>query len=132
METFMGCTKLREIRGFWGFQSTSSNVRNMFKGCTSLETLLFDFGHGFAAKGRVVSFADCPRLSLATFRRMVDTRSASSTFTDTVTVHPDVYAKLTGDTANEAAEALTPEELAQWQQLLTDAIAKNIVFATTS
>lgn len=132
METFAGCTKLREIRGFWGFQSTSSNVRNMFKGCTSLETLLFNFGHGHDAKGRVVDFHDCPKLSLATFRRMVDTRSSSSNFTDTVTVHPDVYAKLTGDTANAAAASLSPEELAQWQQLLTDATEKNIVFATTS
>lgn len=132
METFAGCTKLREVRGFWGFQSTSSNIRNMFKGCTSLETVMFDFGHGWSSKGRVVDFHDCPKLSLATFRRMVDTRSSSSNFTDTVTVHPDVYAKLTGDTSNAAAAALPAGELAQWQQLLADATAKDITFATTT
>lgn len=55
---------------------------------------------------------------------------AQGTTQITITVHPSVYAKLTGDTTNEAAAALTPEELAQWQQVLTDAVAKNISFAT--
>jgi len=32
----------------------------------------------------------------------------------TITVHPDVYAKLTGDTTNAAASALTADELAKW------------------
>ena len=49
----------------------------------------------------------------------------------TVHVHKDVYAKLTGDTTNAAAAALTEEELAQWQQLLVDAAEKQITFATT-
>ncbi len=48
----------------------------------------------------------------------------------TVTVHPDVYAKLTGDTTNEAAAALTEEELAQWMAITEAAAAKNISFAT--
>lgn len=49
----------------------------------------------------------------------------------TVHVHKDVYAKLTGDTTNAAASALTEEELTQWQQLLVDAAEKQITFATT-
>ena len=40
--------------------------------------------------------------------------------TATVTVHPTVYAKLT-DTTNT-----------QWHKVLTDALAKNITFATTA
>lgn len=67
----------------------------------------------------------CPLISIESFRTMV-----SKSKSCTITVHPDVYAKLTGDTTNEAAAALTPEELAQWQQVLTDAVAKNISFAT--
>lgn len=48
----------------------------------------------------------------------------------TVTVHKDVYAKLTGDTTNAAAAALTEEELAQWMAITEAAAAKNISFAT--
>lgn len=56
--------------------------------------------------------------------------NATNTSAITIKVHPDVYAKLTGDTTNEAAAALTAEELAQWQKVLTDAANKNISFAT--
>ena len=48
----------------------------------------------------------------------------------TITVHTDVYAKLTGDTTNAAAAALTEEELAQWMAITEAAAAKNISFAT--
>lgn len=48
----------------------------------------------------------------------------------TVTVHADVYAKLTGDTTNAATAALTPDELAQWMALVETATEKNITFAT--
>ena len=47
----------------------------------------------------------------------------------TVTVHPDVYAKLTGDTTNAAAAALTEDELAQWMAIMVTAGEKGIVFA---
>ena len=47
----------------------------------------------------------------------------------TVTVHSDVYAKLTGDTTNAAAAALTEEELAQWMAIMVTAGEKGIVFA---
>lgn len=67
-------------------------------------------------------------ISLASMQYMVNNSTATSPIT--VTVHPDVYAKLTGDTTNAAAAALTSDELAQWQQLVTDATSKNINFAT--
>lgn len=71
-----------------------------------------------------------PLLTLDTMQYLVT--NAKNTEPITVTVHPDVYAKLTGDTANAAASALTADELAQWQALVTTANSKNISFATTS
>ena len=61
---------------------------------------------------------------------MVEHRATHITDAYTITVHADVYAKLTGDTTNEAAAALTAEELAQWQALLTKAAGKHIAFAS--
>lgn len=69
-------------------------------------------------------------ISLSSMQYMVNNSTATSSIT--VTVHPDVYAKLTGDTTNAAASALTADELAQWQALVTTANSKNISFATTS
>lgn len=71
-----------------------------------------------------------PLLTLDTMQYLVT--YAQNTTPITVTVHPDVYAKLTGDTTNAAASALTSDELAQWQALVTTANSKNISFATTS
>ena len=54
----------------------------------------------------------------------------TSTVTVTITVHKNIYAKLTGDTTNAAAAALSEDELAQWTALIDQAAAKNIQFAT--
>lgn len=67
-------------------------------------------------------------ISLSSMQYMVNNSTATSSIT--VTVHPDVYAKLTGDTTNAAAAALTSDELAQWTALATTANSKNISFAT--
>ncbi len=69
------------------------------------------------------------RISLGSVEHMIS--NAINTSAITIIVHSDVYAKLTGDTTNEATAALTAEEFARWQQVLTDAAAKNISFATT-
>ena len=69
-----------------------------------------------------------PLLTLDTMQYLVT--NAQNTEPITVTVHPDVYAKITGDTTNAAASALTADELAQWQALVTTANSKNISFAT--
>ena len=74
------------------------------------------------------SIASLKSISLSSMQYMVNNSTATSTIT--VTVHPDVYAKLTGDTTNAAAAALTAEELAQWQALVTTANNKHISFAT--
>ena len=67
-------------------------------------------------------------ISLASMQYMVNNSTATSPIT--VTVHPDIYAKLTGDTTNAAAAALTSDELAQWTALAATANSKNISFAT--
>ena len=69
-----------------------------------------------------------PLLTFSTMQYLVT--NAANTSPITVTVHPNVYAKLTGDTTNAAAAALTSDELAQWTALVTTANSKNITFAT--
>lgn len=70
-----------------------------------------------------------PKISLDSIKYYVTHKGqASATI---ITVHKNVYAKLTGDTTNAAAAELTEEELAQWQQLLEDAAEKQITFTTT-
>ena len=76
-----------------------------------------------------IDFRDNPKLNLATFTYAIKQR-AELTTAIVITVHPDVYAKLTGDTTNAAAAALSPEEAEKWQALVPSAIDKNITFAT--
>ena len=70
----------------------------------------------------------CPLIDLTSWQGLV-TRAAN-TDVITVTVHPDVYAKLSGDTTNAAAAALSADELAQWQALVATASARKISFAS--
>lgn len=116
------CRKLQVIDMIIMLTNIVANEHNLFSNCPVLKTVYL--------KNAKVSFRikDCPLLSLASVLYIVT--NAANTSPITITVHPDVYAKLTGDTTNAAAAALTPEELAQWQQVLTDATAKNIRFAT--
>ena len=118
--TFNNCTALEVIYGKMHVTDNMSGA--VFYGCSNLrEITLWSQTANF-------SVADSPLLSLASFQYML-TRTNNNTAI-TITVHPDCYAKMTGDTTNAAAAALTEEEAAQWQQLLTDAVAKNITFAT--
>lgn len=122
-----GCLKLKKILGVISLRALSNYAgnRDAFTNCPLLEEVKL-------AELKIdYNFSTNPLLSLASFRYMVD--NAINTSAITLTVHADTYAKLTGDTTNAAAAALTPEELAQWQQLMTDATAKNISFieATT-
>lgn len=76
-----------------------------------------------------LDLSKCPLINLASWQGLVS--RAANTDAITVTVHPDVYAKLNGDTTNAAASALTEAELAQWQALVAQAAEKQITFATT-
>lgn len=68
-------------------------------------------------------------LSYDTMLYLVENSAATSPIT--VTVHPDVLAKMNGDTSNDAAAALSPEEAEKWQTLIPLGAEKNITFATT-
>ena len=76
-----------------------------------------------------LDLSKCPLIDLTSWQGLVS--RAANTDAITVTVHPDVYAKLTGDTTNAAASALAEAELAQWQALVAQAAEKQITFATT-
>lgn len=106
--TFSQCVKLRTILGE---VLISGNVSNVFEQCQALETVSIGMLRGN------VSFQHSPLLSLASLQYMV-AKATTSAALITVTVHPDVYSKLSG------------EENAQWHKVLTDAAAKNISFAT--
>lgn len=75
------------------------------------------------------SILHSPLLTLASVDYLI-TNAANGNTAITITVHANVYAKLTGDTTNEAAAALTADELSQWQALLTKAAGKHIAFAS--
>lgn len=121
------CYELREIYPILRDETKSpqyfyDNWLAAFGACPNLELVKI-----FGIKNNI-NFTTSPKLKFVVFRYLVD--NAANTSAITVTVHADVYAKLTGDMTNAAAAALTEAELAQWQQLVTDAAAKNISFAT--
>lgn len=100
---FFDCKKLRSIN------KTEPAIYNLngypsdnFQNCVSLVEI-----RGVLRGNYDISFSDSPLLSLASFQYMVD--KACNTAPITVTVHPDVYAKLTDEQAD--ATALLPENL---------------------
>jgi|GEM_PF-6283348 hypothetical protein len=116
-DTFSHCPKLHTIIGpLYG----SDNNPAPFRGCASLVNL-----PGFGWKGNL-DISDSPLLSLSSVSALIDKGDNDTT----VTVHADVFAKLTGDMTNEAAAALTDDEKAAWAAVLEAACAKNISFAT--
>lgn len=103
---FEACSKLRRIIG----NLEITNDTRSFNNCPALEEV------SFYHITKNASFADSPLLSLASLQYLVT--NAANTSAITITVHADVYAKLT-DEANT-----------EWHQVLIDAAAKNITFAT--
>lgn len=87
-QAFYGCAYLSEILGgIRALISSEEFAREAFYGCSSLENVKL---HSLAVS---ISFADSPLLSLASLEYLV--ANAANTGPITVTVHPDVYAKLT-------------------------------------
>lgn len=68
---------------------------------------------------QAINFSSAVKLSLDSFEFLVSNTGVSETHSLTITVHPDVYTKLT-DPAN-----------AEWYAVNTAAQAKQIAFATT-
>lgn len=108
--SFFGCTNLRKIIGPIILMSNAVTTVNDFWHCYKLEEIQIQ------KLTTSIFFKDCPLLSFASIRYIV--ANAANTSAITITVHPDVYAKLTDESNTE------------WNQILTDAAAKNITFAT--
>jgi hypothetical protein len=112
---FYGCSLLRTAETFRMQNITNANnALNMFNGCVSLET-------AYLRQLKVsFSFESSPLLSLASLQYLVTNR-ANETTPITITVHADVFAKLTS----------TDPQYAEWNAFWADAVANEyIAFAT--
>lgn len=107
---FRNCTNLRAIMGALYLTKCNNTTHGTFEQCVSLETLEIKELH------MNLNISDSPLISLHSLQFIL--AYAKNTTAIVITVHPDVYAKLT-DTANT-----------EWHKVLTDAAAKNISFAT--
>lgn len=70
-----------------------------------------------------------PSINAISLRYLLEHKYATHPTSPTVTIHANPYAKMTGDTSNAAAAALSPEELTEWASLLDLAAEKNVTFA---
>ncbi len=121
---FRGNSKLKTVLGTLDISEVTSGD-NLIWDCALLEDVnLKGLRNNIRMRG-------CPKLSLATMQYLVDNASTAITAEKpvVVTVHADVFAKLTGDTTNEAAAALTDDEKTAWAAVLTAATSKYISFA---
>lgn len=142
---FFGATKLEVVN-----VDISGNLTWVFRGNSKLKTVLGTVEIYAVKSGDIliwdcalledvnlkglrynIRMLGCPKLSLATMQYLVDNASTKITAESpvVVTVHADVFAKLTGDTTNEAAAALTDDEKTAWAAVLTAATSKYISFA---
>ena len=122
--TLTRCRKLHTIIGDIRLDRLEKANEQAFISCDELRNVrLRDIVKSLDISG-------APLLSFDSVAFMVD--NAKNTEAISIKVHPDVYAKLTGDTSNAAAAALSADELAQWQALVAQAAEKQITFATTS
>lgn len=111
---FKGCVRLRKILGKFSVKAVKQSLW-LARGCPELEEFKLTLLNSD------INLQDSPKLNLTTFDHMVRHRyvqAINASGNVTVTVHPDVFAKLT-DEAN-----------AEWHQVLLDAETKNITFAT--
>lgn len=124
---FYCCYKLKEIINVMLAPQHVSDAytwSDTFWKCPELETVWIKNLYGN------ISFPHSSLISSDSISFLVENRTTAHNDVITVTVHADTFAKLTGDTTNPAVTAHTPAELAQWQQILTAATAKNISFTT--
>lgn len=112
-QTFAACYKLKKVLPDIILENCSYSSQ-MFLGCVKLETLKINYINCN------IDISDSPLWSLDSISYTVNNRLSYtiSTKAITITVHPDVYTKLTDESNTE------------WNQVLVDAVAKNISFAT--
>ena len=108
VEDIINCPKLKAIIG-------AISISRKFN-LTMLPKLQYVFFRISGSTKPEVNIKDSPLLERAALQWSIDNSADAGA---TITVHPDVYAKLT-DAGN-----------AEWHKVLTDAAEKNITFATT-
>ncbi len=107
---FQGCMALRVVKGELRFVSSNTSANQAF--CT-MDIPLEQFHVRTAFS---LDFSHFPKLNLESFQFLVT--NASNTSAINITVHANVYAKLTDESNTE------------WHALLAQAAEKNITFAT--
>lgn len=110
-QAFYGCTNMHTCRISGNNIKGGTNLSGTFYNCRALRNL------NFKGWDKDLYLQYSPLLTLESMRNIVNGK-ASSMATATVTVHPDVYAKL------------ADPENTEWHKVLTDALEKNISFAT--
>lgn len=107
---FNNCKNLRHVNIY--APNNNRPTPGAWDGCIQFEDITFSAVYRIS-----FSLKDSPLLSLSTVQRIVSKASAEGA-AFTITVHPDVYAKLTDESNTE------------WHQVLLDAAEKSITFAT--
>ena len=105
---FANCKQLKEVVGIMVFEQTA--FADTFANCSNLQNIQIKYAR------YNIRLADSPLLTLESFQYLVE--NATNTSAITVTVHADVYAKLTD-----------PQQ-ADWYAVNTAAQGKHISFAT--
>lgn len=119
-----GAPKLRAVLGVLNVMHVSAG--NSYKVAYEVPNLESIKLYGIAVN---FSLGHLPKLDYESVRYMIE--KALNTTTITITFHPNVYAKLTGDETSDAYNNLSEEEKIQWLSLIEIAESKNIQFATT-
>lgn len=123
-QQFFYASEIKHVLGIFDVKNDASYQNHFYNGFPAgLETLWVINIYKNLHMGSLKNFR------LECFRYMIE--NAKGTEPLTITVHPDVYAKVTGDETNTAYNSLTAEEKEEWTALLDMAADKNITFATT-
>lgn len=111
---FHGCNKLVTVLGTLQPSASVTDIEYAFKSCYKLK----DIKINMIISSAPISLPDSPLISLDSLTYLVNSYSVGKSYS--ITVHPDVYAKLTDESNTD------------WHKVLTDASAKKISFATTN
>lgn len=114
-ELFSRCEKLRIVNGIISFERSSSKVSELVD-INYNNKLLQEVRYSGLKSSITLQYS--PKLSVESFKFLVENKSSKISDLLTVNVHPDVYSKLTDETNTE------------WFNLLTLAQEKNIQFVT--
>ena len=116
---YNNCLCLKKVTPILQCSSNTSFANTTFSSCSSLEDVKIKY-----LKSNIF-FSGCARLNYESIKYLID--NASNTNAITITVHATTYGYLMGTATPTTQVGGTS---AQWQQIVTDATAKNISFAS--